>query len=218
MISVYPDRTPFFSVIVCTYDRARLLPRALDSLLAQTEADWEAVVVDDGSGDDTAAVVRGYVRRDARFRYLYHRNRGPGLSRNAGLLAACGLFATFLDSDDEYLREHLALRRAALESERTVDFLYGGVDIIGNPYVPDSTDTSRLVHLSACVIGGTFVVRRERAIALGGFGAMRYADDTDFFARVQAAGLTMREIAAPTYRYHRDTPDSLCNTLAARRG
>ena len=213
MTSVYRARIPFFSVIICAYNRAKLLPRALDSLLAQTETDWEAIIVDDGSTDDTVRVVREYIARDDRFRYLYHNNRGTGLTRNAGLLASCGLFATFLDSDDEYLPGHLATRREILHSYPEVDLLHGGVEIVGNPYVPDKNDTSRTIHLAECVIGGTFVVRRDRALALNGFGSMRYADDTDFFERAENAGYVIGETNAPTYRYYRDTPDSLCNTV-----
>ena len=215
MTTVYPGRVPFFSVIICAYNRAGLLPRALDSLLAQTEPDWEAIIVDDGSADATFQVASSHAARDARFRYLYHRNRGTGLSRNAGLLAACGLFVTFLDSDDEYLPEHLAVRREILHAYQQVDLLHGGVEIVGNPFVPDKNDTSRLIHLAECVIGGTFVMRRDRALEIGGFGAMRYADDTDFFERAERAGYLIGETDAPTYRYHRDTPDSLCNLLGA---
>jgi glycosyltransferase involved in cell wall biosynthesis len=144
---------------------------------------------------------------------VYHSNRGTGLSRNAGLLASCGLFVTFLDSDDEYLPDHLATRREILHSYPEVDLLHGGTEIVGNPYVPDKNDTSRTIHLSECVIGGTFVVRRDRALALGGYGTMRYADDTDFFERAHNAGYVIGETDAATYRYHRDTPDSLCNTV-----
>lgn len=214
MVSVYSARVPFFSVIVCTYNRAELLPRSLDSLLAQNEADWEAVIVDDGSSDNTTEIVSEYMRCDDRFRYMRHSNRGVGLSRNAGLLAACGLFVTFLDSDDEYLPGHLALRREILHAYQQIDLLHGGVDIVGNLYVPDKNDASRLIHLSECVIGGTFIVRRDRALEIGGFSAMRYADDADFYERAELAGFVIGKTDAATYRYHRDTPDSLCNTHA----
>lgn len=212
MVLIYPERVPFFSVIICTYNRAKLLPRALDSLLNQSEADWEAIIVDDGSDDNTAEILLEYMRRDERFRYMRHRNRGAGLSRNAGLLAACGFFVTFLDSDDEYLPEHLALRREMLHAYQQIDLLHGGAKIIGNAYVPDKNNISLQIHLSDCVIGGTFVIRRTRALEIGGFGAMRYADDADFYERAELAGFIIGKTDAATYIYHRDTPDSLCNT------
>ncbi|MFM8568072.1 MAG: glycosyltransferase family 2 protein, partial [Candidatus Kapaibacterium sp.] len=57
-VSVYDHRVPFFSIILCTYNRAHLLPRAIASVHAQTERDWELVVVDDGSDDATAELIR----------------------------------------------------------------------------------------------------------------------------------------------------------------
>src|SRR3990170_4909427 len=60
-LTLCDDPPPFFSVIICTFNRAHLLPRALDSLLAQEETSWEAIVVDDGSTDNTHAVVRRYL-------------------------------------------------------------------------------------------------------------------------------------------------------------
>ncbi len=211
MITIYPGRIPFFSIVICTYNRAKLLPRALDSLLVQQENDWEALIVDDGSTDNTSEIARRYMDQDERFRYLFHRNRGTALSRNAGILASCGLFVTFLDSDDEYLQQHLSVRREILHTYQQVDILHGGVEIIGNPYVPDKNDTSKKIHISECVIGGAFVIRRDRALDIGGFSSLKYADDADFFERAQQSGFVIGETDAPTYRYYRDTPDSLCN-------
>jgi glycosyltransferase involved in cell wall biosynthesis len=95
-----------FSVVLPTYNRAHHLPQAIESVLGQTYADWELLVVDDGSTDDTETVVRGY--QDARIRYLSRENGGPGAARNTGLEAATGDYIAFLDSDDAYLPHHLA--------------------------------------------------------------------------------------------------------------
>jgi glycosyltransferase involved in cell wall biosynthesis len=205
-------RRPFFSVIVCTYQRAELLPRALDSLLAQDEPDWEMVVVDDGSTDATADVIQRYGSRLSNMRYLWHSNRGTGLSRNAGVQAATGLFVTFLDSDDEYRTDHLSSRKQMLVDNPTVEFLHGGVQVIGDPWVADKDDPTQRVHINDCVVGGTFVVRRDVLLRLGGFDAVRYADDALFHARAQEAGIVVAVTDHASYIYHRDTPDSLCST------
>ncbi len=212
MITLYPKRVPFYSVIIPTFNRAALLPRALESLLLQAETDWEAIICDDGSFDSTFTVAQDYCSRNPNIRYLYHSNRGTGLTRNAGIIAACGMFVTFLDSDDEYLPEHLSIRKEILWDYPEVDLLHGGAEIIGNPFVADKDNPKKQVHLSKCVIGGTFVIKRTSAIDIGGFSALRYADDADFFARAQEVGLTIGETDAATYRYYRDTSDSLCST------
>jgi glycosyltransferase involved in cell wall biosynthesis len=212
MTTIYDKRIPFFSVIISTFNRASLLPRALDSLLNQSEQDWEAIICDDGSSDATFEIAKAYIANYANIRYLYHQNRGTGLTRNSGLLASCGVYATFLDSDDEYLPTHLAIRKEILLDYPEADLLHGGVKIIGDTFVPDKNDISLTVSLLECVIGGTFFIKRDLALGLGGFSPMRYADDADFFERAQKAGFTIGETDAQTYIYHRDTPDSLCTS------
>jgi glycosyltransferase involved in cell wall biosynthesis len=205
--------TPFFSVIVCTYNRAFVLPRALQSLLTQTETDWEALIVDDGSSDDTYSVAMRFQEQDERFRYMKHRNRGVGYSRTAGMYAAFGKYCTFLDSDDEYLPEHLASRRTLLEALPMVEILHGGAEIIGNCYVADRLDAGKQIHISECVMEGTMVLRREAALRLGGFGTERYGEGAALMERAQTFGLIIATTDIPTYRYDRTSPDSLCSTF-----
>src|SRR5688500_9781977 len=98
---------PIVSVVIPTYNRAHLIRRAIDSVVAQTFADWELIVVDDASKDDAEGVVRSY--GDSRMRYVRHDvNKGASAARNTGLYAAHGEFVAFLDSDDEWLPEKLA--------------------------------------------------------------------------------------------------------------
>lgn len=89
------------SIITPTFNRAYILGTAIESVLAQTYKDWELVVIDDGSTDDTKAVVTGF--HDARIRYVYQENAGQWVARNNGLDLAKGRWHTFLDSDNEFL-------------------------------------------------------------------------------------------------------------------
>ncbi len=212
MISAYKNRIPFFSVILCTYNRGQLLPRAIRSLLHQSETDWELIIVDDGSNDNTNEIVRRFIAGNPHcaIRYVFQPNKGTGLSRNVGILNSCGMYITFLDSDDEYEEEHLSIRRSIILDYPEADLIHGGARIIGNPFVADKNNPKEKIHLNECVIGGTFFIKHSVAHELGGFSALRYADDADFFERCNSQGYTIGKTDAPTYIYHRDTDDSLC--------
>ncbi len=198
-------------MIICTYNRCKLITRAVDSLIGQTEPDWEAIIVDDGSTDGTFQTVRKYTDKHPNIRYMYHSNRGPGQSKTAGILAASGVYITFLDSDDEYRDSHLEFRKNLIIQNPDIGLIHGGCRIIGSPYVPDVNNPGVMIHLDECAIGGTFVFRRELAVELGGFSDRRFGDDADFFDRVDSNGYSIGKTEEPTYIYHRDTEDSLCN-------
>jgi glycosyltransferase involved in cell wall biosynthesis len=208
---------PIYSIILPTFNRAHLIANAIQSVFAQTFLDWELLIIDDGSRDDTFEVVRPFVMKDERIRYHYATNRGLAMARNIGLTMGRGNYFTFLDSDDEYLPEHLAIRAEYLRAHPGVELLHGGVEVVGSDMVADKHDPSKLVAISECVVGGTFVIRRELAERLQGFRAIEYGDDADFFARAEAAHAIIHKIDAPTYRYNRTESDSLTE-IASREG
>lgn len=89
---------PLVSVITPTFNRSRILKKAIDSILQQTYKNWELIIVDDGSTDDTKSVVESI--KDKRIKYLYKENAGPCAARNYGIAHAKGEWITYLDSDD----------------------------------------------------------------------------------------------------------------------
>lgn len=118
---------PLVSVIIPTYNRAHLLGRAIRSVLAQTRQDFELIVVDDASTDNTREVVGGFA--DPRVRYVRHDvNRGGTVAMNTGLQEARGEYVTFLDDDDEYLPQKLEKQ---LETFTTSDLKELGVVVCG---------------------------------------------------------------------------------------
>jgi len=90
----------FFSIIIPTYNRADLLRRAMESVLAQSMADWELIIVDDGSTDNTKSMVESF--DDSRIHYFYHEHQERSKARNLGIERSSGSFISFLDDDDYY--------------------------------------------------------------------------------------------------------------------
>ncbi|NLX50081.1 MAG: glycosyltransferase family 2 protein [Methanospirillum sp.] len=117
---------PTVSVVLPTYNRAPLLPRAIESVLVQTWTDFELIVVDDGSSDDTASVMASFT--DARVRYVrYEENRGANHARNVGIREARGRYIAFQDSDDDWFPEKLKKNMAVFTSSGPeVGVVYSG--------------------------------------------------------------------------------------------
>ncbi len=116
---------PNVSIILPTYNRASFLPLAFDSIRNQRWTDWELIVVDDGSTDDTNSVYKDLLRKFTNpVRYVQQNNVGAYGARNTGLDHATGKFIAFYDSDDQWLPHHLADCVCALENHPKVDWVF----------------------------------------------------------------------------------------------
>ena len=119
-----PDQ-PLVSIIIPTFNRAHLIGETLDSVLAQTYANWECIVVDDGSTDGTSDLMEAYCAKDSRFQY-HHRpkDRLPGgnAARNYGVELSNGRFIIFLDSDDLLSKSCLRGRVQIMKKHKELDF------------------------------------------------------------------------------------------------
>ena len=123
--------TGLTSIILPTYNRAAFLPGAIGSIAAQKSADWELIVVDDGSTDGTASIVTSLCRDFAnRVRYVRQENQGAYPARNTGLGLAIGEYVAFFDSDDLWLPHHLDQCVTALSTHADVDWVYGACQIL----------------------------------------------------------------------------------------
>lgn len=211
-MQVYITFEPIVSIILPTYNRERLLVRAINSVLNQTIQNWELIIVDDGSTDKTFDVVNSYLQKQENIRYIKHSNRRPPLSQNVGIISSVGKYISFLGSDDEYKPTYLEERINFLQAHSDVDLIHGGVEIIGHPFVKDKNDLSKEIHLSECVIGGTFFGKRKVFLELDGFRNLKYSDDSDFFERA-IQKFKIEKVDFPTYVYYRDTPDSICSNM-----
>lgn len=207
------------SVVVPTYNRARFLRFALNSVLAQTYRDFEVVVVDDGSTDETEHLVSEY---SGRVRYIYQENRGRGAARNVGVQHATGEYIAFLDSDDVWYLDKLARQIAFLEANPDSMFVHGPVDFVREDGSRDEKETRRVRRLfedakrrgysyeslvDSCVMFTSAVmVKRDCFERNGGFveSAFTAREDFEWYLRVARRDRIEYLDGAPlaSYRLH----------------
>jgi glycosyltransferase involved in cell wall biosynthesis len=116
-----------FSIVIPTYNRASFIIRTIESVLSQSYRNFEIIVIDDGSTDDTAAVMATV--SDKRVHYVQRKNAERGAARNAGASLAKGEFVNFVDSDDLLYDNHLATAHAAIQGTPTIDVFHIGYDV-----------------------------------------------------------------------------------------
>lgn len=182
--------SPTFTVIIPTYNQANFLPAALDSLLAQTDPDWEAVVVNDGSTDNTATVVAAYAARDPRIRIFNKKNGGTASALNEGMRHATGNWICWLSSDDLFEPEKLAIHKSAIERHPDAKFFHSAYSLLydetGCKETPrtDAAEDFELQVLrffaSCWVHGNSFAVHESVFRELGGFNERDYRNAQDF--------------------------------------
>ncbi|MFA7342837.1 MAG: glycosyltransferase [Terrimicrobiaceae bacterium] len=186
---------PLVSVVIPTYNHAHFLGKALRSVIGQTYTRWEALVVDNHSGDNTAEVVAGL--NDPRISLLQINNHGViAASRNLGISESQGEWVAFLDSDDRWYPEKLERCAGLLREE--FDLVCHGERWLGNErdrqvfYGPEQRATYRSLLLDGnCLSTSAVVMKAETARAVGGFSEdaeIVTAEDYDFWLRLAKAG------------------------------
>lgn len=205
---------PFFSVVITTYNRVFLLQRAIQSLLNQTEHDWEAIIIDDGSTDATETFINSLQKTYySKLKYRKQNSSGAVAAKNAGILRSVGKYITFLDSDDEFHPSHLQLRKEILLASPSIDLLHGGTKITGSPFVPDRFHYDQTIHLKDCAIGATFFIRNELAFRLNLFREIPLGSDADFLERAKILNARVHRTNLPTYFYHREHANTITRNL-----
>jgi glycosyltransferase involved in cell wall biosynthesis len=120
-----------FSVVIPCYNQAEFLATAINSVLEQRYQNWECILVNDGSTDQTSEVIKEYAARDPRIRFLEKVNGGLASARNAGIKMAKGEYILPLDADDRIGREYLLLAATALEKNSEIKVLYCEAELFG---------------------------------------------------------------------------------------
>jgi glycosyltransferase involved in cell wall biosynthesis len=205
------------SIIIPCYNYGWLLPETLDSLLAQTYTNWECLIIDDGSTDNSRSVGETYASRDARFRYIHQSNKGMSAARNCGLDKARGEYIQLLDADDLLVPHKLERQVSFLEIHPTVDLLYGDVRFFRHGNLKELSKSSNMTDqdwmkgiegqgealINAIVETSLMVVHAPLTRAtliqrVGRFAEdLRSAEDWEFWVRCALAGGSFRYDASP---------------------
>lgn len=186
---------PKVSVIIPTYNRRVFLSKAISSVLKQTYRDYEIIIIDDGSTDATAAIIEGF--NEDKIKYIYQGHQGRSSARNRGIAQSRGAYIAFLDSDDVWLPEKLAIQVKAMDDAPKLGLTCTDVfmeDINGDnveqwskKYSCPSGDVFEQLYNWNFICASTSMTRREIVDSCGLFNAaFDAAEDYELWLRIAA--------------------------------
>ena len=204
--------TPLISVVIPAYNAEQFLDETLESVLSQTYENWECIIVNDGSTDNTESVAKKWCEKDTRFRYFYKENSGASDTRNLGIKKARGEYIAFLDADDLYMPNFLDVclenlvekdvdliapkmlefrdvRNGVIEDEDKKDYLYSGKEGIAL-----FLHSNRLTMALLC--------KKSVMDEVGGFTWHKKAEDLHCWLKVLFAGYKIYRLGE-YYAYRR---------------
>lgn len=201
-------RSPLVTVVIPAYNYGQFIAETLQSVQSQTYKEWECIVVDDGSTDDTARVVSAICAGDDRIKYVKQSNGGLAAARNTGNAQAAGEYIQFLDADDLIEKQKLERQVEFLEQHPEIDILFSEARyfLTGNsenlrfsPHEPDTAWTPKISAkgneiLSLLLINNIMVIsapllRRSVTTDVGPFdGSVRGIEDWQYWLRCAIAG------------------------------
>ncbi len=210
--------TPEISVVMAACNEAGRISDGIECILKQTINDWELILIDDGSTDETSHVVDDYARRDDRIRVLHQENRGLTQALIRGCAMARGRFIARQDADDWSHPERLQRQRALLESDDRIGFVscwtqYVGprgepLEVVKRPAEPALATRQLLTEREGPPAHGSIMLRRELYEEVGGYrGQFYFGQDADLWLRMGERAW-IAYCPRVLYSYRRD-PDSV---------
>ena len=195
---------PLISVVIPAYNAEQFLDETLESVLSQTYENWECIIVNDGSTDNTESIAKKWCEKDARFRYFYKENSGASDTRNLGIKKARGEYIAFLDADDLYMPNFLEIclenlvekdvdlvapkmlefwdvQNEVIEDEDKKDYLYSGKEGIA-------------LFLHSNRITMALLCKKSVMDEVGGFTWHKKAEDLHCWLKVLFAGYKIYRI------------------------
>jgi len=217
------------SVVIPAYNSEQFIARAIDSVLNQTLAPYEIIVVDDGSTDNTAQVVKKYDN----VKYIHQQNAGASVARNTGIEAAAGNWIAFLDADDEWVADNLKLQTELLKRNPQLIWTAANYtlclcnenrkgasiepskakDVLGNKDFFDNYLEAFNQKCHGCTI--TMLIKKDVLIDCGMFLAgQKVANDQDMWFRVAYKHPQIGFTPEPLAVYHLSVPESITKKYA----
>ncbi len=204
--------TPLISVVIPAYNAEQFLDETLESVLSQTYENWECIIVNDGSTDNTEEIAKKWCEKDARFRYFYKENSGASDTRNLGIKETRGEYIAFLDADDLYMPNFLEIclenlvekdvdlvapkmlefwdvQNEVIEDEDKKDYLYSGKEGIA-------------LFLHSNRITMALLCKKSVMDEVGGFTWHKKAEDLHCWLKVLFAGYKIYRLGE-YYAYRR---------------
>lgn len=207
------SKTPLISVIVPCYNYGHLLSETLESLLKQSHSNWECIIVDDGSTDNTSEVAKIFVDKDSRYNYIYQSNAGLSAARNTGISKAKGDFIQLVDADDLLSQNKFFCQLSIFDLEAELDIVYSEVryfhsnnpdklrfTMIGDdgPWMKgiDSSDQQGLKELLVkenIAAVNCFLIKKVVFDKIGHFNTdLKSVEDWEFWCRCAFAGIRFK--------------------------
>lgn len=207
-------KLPKISVIIATHNRAHLLVSSVESILNQTLQDFELILINDGSTDNTQEVLFELAKRDKRIKaYSNEKNIGNGKTRNKALEIAAGEYIAMLGDDDVSLPERLEIQAKYLDENPTVSLMFSTFykadnnlsildvepkNVIDGGFPEDPADIFTQLYLDRCdIVDSSCMFRRGILKDVGGYGTTSTGTDRAFFLKVAAKGFKIRPILQP---------------------
>jgi glycosyltransferase involved in cell wall biosynthesis len=219
---------PAISVIVPCYNAQRTIADTLQSVADQSFPDWEAIILDDGSTDDSAAIVEALARREPRMRVVRRANSGVSVTRNAGAAAARGRVLAFLDADDRWHPDYLQRMAAHLQSRPDIGIAFAVARIVDGEGQPTGSTSSRnpgpfttfdFLSSNPTTTCSNLIVRRDVFTALGGFREdLCHAEDQLFLIRAHLASIGIEGCPEVLVDYRVNTSGLSSDLEAMREG
>ncbi|MBC7913682.1 MAG: glycosyltransferase [Pyrinomonadaceae bacterium] len=211
---------PLVSVVMPAYNAQKYIAESIESVIEQTYANWELLIVDDGSTDNTAAIIKHYQIKDTRIQYFYQENGRQGKAKNAGINNSKGDYIAFLDADDLWLKEKLKV---------SVDVITAGnYSLLFTDCFVFQDDKRNISSLSKMGVGNdmyegresilmflycnripnlTVLIKRKVMLEAGNFMDMIVAEDYEMWLRLLKNGCIFKAISTPLslYRVHSES-------------
>ncbi|WP_372757300.1 glycosyltransferase family 2 protein [Mariniflexile sp.] len=212
------------SIIVPCYKQAHFLSEALQSVLAQTHTDWECIIVNDGSPDNTEDIAKEWCNKDMRFSYLYKENGGLPSARNAGIKISKGEFILVFDSDDILHENYLSKVLPVLKSDKSLgivscyrEFFEGKKSNIIYRYKAEGTTYHALMFENILMPSSLF--RKKCWELVGGYdeNMTNGFEDWEFWVAITKQGWNFKFVEEFLFYYRRTKHSMLTDTLQYHR-